>query len=182
MYQKNLLGHFKNNSNINLELFDLIPDFPTIYSDVNSFTDLNTFTNTEELTDNDLININNNNNIIREDDLTINDSFDISDKFNSKTFDLNSFKQNLNSICLKIFEYFISFVYFIYKELKNLNQSERIKLVKRFMIITIILSILFVYYLLFSKNNYKPTKLKLHWLQSNLDHVCISLSNFLQDI
>ena len=119
-----------------MELFDLIPDFPTIYSDVNNFTDLNTFTNTEELTDNDLININNNNNIIQEDDLTINDiSFDISDKFNSKTFDLNSFKQNLNSMCLKIFEYFISFVYFIYKESKNLNQNERIKLVKRFKLV-----------------------------------------------
>jgi hypothetical protein len=136
MYQMNLLNHFKNNSNINLELFDMMPDFSTIYSDVNGFSELNAFADTQEFRSDlidDSANTNNNNNS-NQDDLTTDDSFDLNDNnklINTEIFDLNGFKQNLNLTCLKIFEYFICFVYFIYLESKKLNQKDKIKLVKR---------------------------------------------------
>ena len=73
IYQMELLNHFKKYSNINLELFDMVPDLPTVYSEVNNSSpdtskcfDNESNTSQDDLNGrdslDDLINMNNNNN------------------------------------------------------------------------------------------------------------------------
>jgi hypothetical protein len=155
IYQMNLLNHFKKYSNSNLELFDMVPDLPTVYSDVNSSPDSSKCFNVDESashedmsdTDSldDLINMNTNNNNNSRRSSECNSSSNVSNDLDDLTkpnqeslsqpneiFNFDAIKWHINTVCLKMFTYFLIFIEFLQQYLEQLNQCARISIVRKY--------------------------------------------------
>ena len=162
-----LLNHFKKYSNSNLELFDMVPDLPTVYADVNSspdtskcFSASNESISPEDMSEtdslDDLINMNTNNNnnshmsrdsnnnssssssssnissnIINDLDKQAKPNQDNEPSQPNEILNFNAIKWHINTVCLRMFTYFLFFVQFLQQQLEQLNQCARISLVKK---------------------------------------------------
>lgn len=129
----NLLDHFKTHTYSNLELFDVLPDLPSIYSDLNC--DDNKFLDCDELFNkaDSIVDLNTNNNNNNDDEsILLDETITVSERFHLENLNesFKTFKIQINSYCLRAFEMFICFVLFVYNEAKQLDKKKRISLVK----------------------------------------------------